>query len=414
MIIMPGSKNEVETKSEIILYAPEMENDELIEWSEESFTPAEELVYTSGMNESNDTAESNDASDSVIYQSNDRSGITYEVVKKASVRGQDKLLSSDGYSYTVKTLGQHDKIIWRCTYRKEKDCAAKIFQDRDNYFTPTGPPHMHPPDPDQNNYMRVYQTMKVWAIKYRSETSTSVAKKILSKFMPGAPAPESGLMSVNALSTKIKYIRRRTPHTKSKDAIKLKIKKRSAKQSESSSKHSRKKDKTSKFKSNDPDSNSSSSRKRRKDKKDESLIFDTNSSKRSSRQSKRKKTTSQSIDECSAFDDGDTSTESLIASAAAANGITASWDRSMNSDDYIKLYVPKAQFRSLFEGNMVNGSGQSSRRGKSPDKKQPRKDRVEKFFDSIAAEVKELPKSVRFQLQSDILELVTSVVQDNP
>jgi len=72
----------------------------------------------------------------------DLSGPTYEVVDEGSQKGKQKLVDSDGYTYTVKRKGTNG-TEWTCSVRnKNVHCRATVRQSGDTFVR--GPqPHIH-------------------------------------------------------------------------------------------------------------------------------------------------------------------------------------------------------------------------------------------------------------------------------
>ncbi|CAC5405260.1 unnamed protein product [Mytilus coruscus] len=89
-----------------------------------------------------DDSDDSDTSDSFIE---DRP-VTFEVVNSGTTRNAKKLVSSDGYSYTVKNATSRT-INWRCSVRnKTISCKATVAQRGQNFIRGVKP-HIHPNDP---------------------------------------------------------------------------------------------------------------------------------------------------------------------------------------------------------------------------------------------------------------------------
>ena len=72
---------------------------------------------------------------------------TYEIIEKGTQLGKPKLVSSDGFGYTVKKGGKKGVTAWRCSVRsKNQTCHATVVQMGDT-FTPGPREHCHPCDP---------------------------------------------------------------------------------------------------------------------------------------------------------------------------------------------------------------------------------------------------------------------------
>ena len=72
---------------------------------------------------------------------------TYEIIEKGTKLGKPKLVSSEGFGFTMKKGGKKGGTAWRCSVRsKNRTCHATIVQMGDT-FTPGPREHCHPCDP---------------------------------------------------------------------------------------------------------------------------------------------------------------------------------------------------------------------------------------------------------------------------
>ncbi|KAK3086339.1 hypothetical protein FSP39_017052 [Pinctada imbricata] len=120
--------------------------------TDNSFDVSVLINPTNPINESD--IQQNGRNDTVL----DDEPVTYEIVEKGSKQRAKKLVSNDGYAYTVKKTTQY-ATYWRCSVRSSTLwCRASVTQ-RGTTFTPGPNAHDHPADPGLRTKTMVYTTV---------------------------------------------------------------------------------------------------------------------------------------------------------------------------------------------------------------------------------------------------------------
>ncbi|XP_062585673.1 uncharacterized protein LOC134247321 [Saccostrea cucullata] len=100
--------------------------------------------------------------------------VTFKVLEKGSKRGGRLLVSSDGYSYTVKRENQRS-TLWRCSKRSTNFTCHSSVTQRGGHFKQGVRHHIHMPDPHPN--LREITARVKEAIKDRTTESAMVIVK---------------------------------------------------------------------------------------------------------------------------------------------------------------------------------------------------------------------------------------------
>ncbi|XP_052083890.1 uncharacterized protein LOC127721252 [Mytilus californianus] len=92
------------------------------------------------------------------------------------MRKTKKLVSSDGYSYTVKNATSRT-INWRCSVRnKTISCKATVAQ-RDQHFIRGAKPHIHPNDPGVVKKTKIRAEVMTEAVVHAHKSAADIVKE---------------------------------------------------------------------------------------------------------------------------------------------------------------------------------------------------------------------------------------------
>ena len=64
----------------------------------------------------------------------DEAEVTFQVVESGTQRGKRKLVSSDGFTFTLKRQNRGETIEWRCAIRNKTVTCPVTIQQRGNCF----------------------------------------------------------------------------------------------------------------------------------------------------------------------------------------------------------------------------------------------------------------------------------------
>lgn len=126
--------------------------------------------------------------------------VTFEVIETGTIRRAKRLVSSDGYSYTVKN-STAKTINWRCSVRnKSVWCKATVMQ-RGDIFVRCGTAHVHPSDPGITKKTKIkVDVLKEGLTDVYKSAGNIVEQHMRSHLQPGdfnLPKPDNLARAVN-------------------------------------------------------------------------------------------------------------------------------------------------------------------------------------------------------------------------
>ncbi|XP_066268880.1 uncharacterized protein [Branchiostoma lanceolatum] len=178
-------------------------SDSLNDFSHGSVSSVEDVQETSLTHPADGPIEDNtddpDASDTPV---------TYTVVEGATRKGRDMLVSSTGYSYTVKPVkqGNGQATHWRCTKRNGSvDCRAIVTQKGEQYQAGFHS-HCHPPELSATLQAQVTVQLRTKAREQVFEPASELVDEILLQagHHPGLPSQAALLRRVNRAKAKMR------------------------------------------------------------------------------------------------------------------------------------------------------------------------------------------------------------------
>ncbi|XP_065928228.1 uncharacterized protein [Magallana gigas] len=128
----------------------------------------------------------------------DNTPVTYSVEEETSQRGKKKLLTSDGFSFTVR-LQRGESTYWWCSVRPKEDrCKATIIQ-KGNNFLPGHQLHNHPAKPGSHIAAVITRDVKKQAKANIFRAARTIVEEIMVENCdlrePEASRPDPGLLS---------------------------------------------------------------------------------------------------------------------------------------------------------------------------------------------------------------------------
>jgi len=139
----------------------------------------------------------------VTSKTEDKQQTTYSFINTGSVRGNTKLVSSDGYTYVFKSQLKSGATVWRCSVRNKKIFCKSTVHQIGEEFSRSGTNHQHPAEPGVSINVQVKAELKTKAAENIFAPASSIIADVVDRHVTAdqPPAARAAARALHILHT---------------------------------------------------------------------------------------------------------------------------------------------------------------------------------------------------------------------